>query len=130
MVNEIRMVPMSFEQKVAAVTGGGAGIGAAICHRLAADGAVVAVVDLSLAAAQRTVDAIGSGIAIEADVSDSARVDDAIARIERELGPLQILVNNAGAVALEHVRRLTPLLERQRSEIAATGRAETPLDAL
>jgi NAD(P)-dependent dehydrogenase (short-subunit alcohol dehydrogenase family) len=48
--------------KVAAVTGGGAGIGEAICHRLSAEGAQVAVIDLSLPAAQATVDAIGSGM--------------------------------------------------------------------
>ena len=121
---------MNFEGTVAAVTGGGAGIGEAICHRLSADGALVAVLDISLATAQRTADAIGAGIAIEVDVSDSARVDAAIARIERELGPLAIFVNNAGAVGLEHVKRVTPLLERQREEIAATGYAETPLEAL
>src|SRR5947209_7806915 len=53
-----------------------------------------------------------------------------VARIERELGPLQMFVNNAGAVALDHVKRIRPMLAAQRDEIAATGRAETPLDAL
>ncbi len=120
----------SFEGKVAAVTGGGAGIGEAICRRLAADGAAVAVLDISLATAQRTVDALGAGIAVEVDVSDSARVDAAVAQLEQQLGPLEILVNNAGAVALEHVRRISAPLERQRQEIAETGTSSTPLDAL
>ena len=66
---------------------------------------------------------------MEADVSNSAAVDQAIAAVERDLGPLDILVNNAGAVGLEHVNRITPLLERQREEMAA-GHVETPLDAL
>jgi 3-oxoacyl-[acyl-carrier protein] reductase len=116
--------------KIAAVTGGGAGIGAAICRRLAADGATVAALDRSANAAQRTIDALGAGLALAADVSDSAAVDDAFARLEAELGPVDILVNNAGAAAIEHVRRVAPLLERQRSEVAETGRASTPLDAL
>lgn len=121
---------MSFDGKIAAVTGGGAGIGEAICYRLAAGGATIAVLDLSLASAQRTVEAIGGGLPLEVDVSDSRPVDGAVAQIERELGPLEIFVNNAGAVALEHVRRVASGLERQRSEILATGRSDTPLDAL
>jgi 3-oxoacyl-[acyl-carrier protein] reductase len=121
---------MRFESRVAAVTGGGAGIGEAICHRLAADGAVVAVLDVSLETARRTVDSIGGGLALEVDVSESVRVDQAVAQIERELGPLGLWVNNAGAVALDHVRRVTPLLERQREEIADEGAARTPVDAL
>lgn len=120
---------MRLDDKVAAVTGGGSGIGEAICHRFAADGATVAAVDISLPQAQQTVDAIGGGLALETDVSDSAAVDAAIARVERDLGPLDILVNNAGAVAVAHVERIGPRLERQREEMA-NGRVETPLDAL
>jgi 3-oxoacyl-[acyl-carrier protein] reductase len=120
---------MRLQGRTAAVTGGGAGIGAAICRRLAAEGAAVAALDIALPSAQRTVDAMGGGLAVVADVSDSAAVDRAIAHVERHLGPLDILVNNAGAVGLDHVGRVTPLLERQREE-AARGRVETPLDAL
>jgi 3-oxoacyl-[acyl-carrier protein] reductase len=121
---------MRFDGKIAAVTGGGAGIGEAICRRLAAEGAVVAVLDLSLATAQGTVDAIGAGLALEIDVSNSAEVDDAVTQIELDLGPLDVFVNNAGAVGLEHVKRIAPPLQRQREEIAADGRAVTALDAL
>jgi 3-oxoacyl-[acyl-carrier protein] reductase len=120
---------MRLAGKVAAVTGGGAGIGEAICRRFAAEGASVAAIDVAFDAAQRTIGAIGSGLALAADVSDSAAVDEAFARLERELGPLDILVNNAGAVGVDHVRRVSPLLDRQREE-AATGRVQTPLDAL
>src|SRR5438067_8054659 len=102
--------------KVAAVTGGGAGIGEAICRRLAAEGAQVAVLDLSLEAANRTAGEIGNGLALEVDVSDSARVENAVAEIEAALGPLAILVNNAGAIGLDHIKRVTPLLRRQREE--------------
>jgi len=121
---------MDVEGKVVAVTGGGAGIGAAICRRLAAGGASVAALDVSADAAQRTIDALGAGLALAADVRDSAAVDDAFARLEAELGPIDILVNNAGASAIEHVRRIAPAAKRQREELAQTGRASTPLDAL
>jgi 3-oxoacyl-[acyl-carrier protein] reductase len=121
---------MRLEGKVAAVTGGGAGIGEAICHRLAAEGATVAVLDISLESAERTAEAIGRGVALAVDVADSSRVDEAIGQIDAELGPLEILVNNAGAVGLDHVKRIAPLLERQREEIATQGRADTPLEAL
>jgi 3-oxoacyl-[acyl-carrier protein] reductase len=90
----------------------------------------VAVLDVSPAAAQRTADGIGRGSAFAADVSDAEQVDAAVAQIEAELGPLRIFVNNAGAVGPEHVRRVMPLLERQREETAAIGSARTPLDAL
>jgi 3-oxoacyl-[acyl-carrier protein] reductase len=87
------------------------------------------VLDLSEAAAQRTVDALGSGLAVGADVSDSDAVDRAFARVEAELGAPDILVNNAGAVALDHVQRVGPLLARQREE-ATNGGVVTPLDAV
>src|SRR5437660_921069 len=108
-----------FSGQVAAVTGGGAGIGEAICRRLSAEGAAVAVLDLSAETAQRTADSLDRGLALAVDVSDSAQVDEAVATIERELGPLEIFVNNAGAVGLDHVKRVTPRLDRPRDEVAA-----------
>ena len=114
---------------VAVVTGGGSGIGAAICRRLAADGARVAALDVRLEAAEQTIAAIGGGLAVHADVSDSAAVDAALARVEAELGPIGVLVNNAGAVGAAHLARVMPLLETQREE-ARAGSVQTPLDAL
>jgi 3-oxoacyl-[acyl-carrier protein] reductase len=118
------------QDRVAAVTGGGAGIGEAICRRLGGEGAKVAVLDITQDSAVRTVEAIGEGLALAVDVSDSAQVEQAVDAIETELGPLEIFVNNAGATGIDHVRRVTGLLERQRQEIAAGGVARTPLDAL
>ena len=117
------------EGRIAVVTGGGAGIGAAICRRFAAEGAMVAVVDLALDGARETVAAMGGGLAVAADVSDSAAVERALADAERDLGPLDILVNNAGAVGVAHVKRIAPRLAAQREE-RAQGAVETPLDAL
>src|SRR5918999_978920 len=109
--------------------GDGPGIGAAICQRLAADGALVAALDVRLDAARETISAIGAGLAVDADVGDSAAVDEALARVEHELGPVGILVNNAGAVGAAHLGRVLPLLETQRQE-ALAGDVQTPLDAL
>jgi 3-oxoacyl-[acyl-carrier protein] reductase len=121
---------MRLSGKIAAVTGGAAGIGRAICLRLAEEGARVAVLDLQPGPARRVVaEAGGTGIAIEADVSDSAAVDAAVARIESELGPLDVLVNNAGASGAEHIMRVNERLAAQRAE-AAVGQVRTPLDAL
>ncbi len=120
---------VTLEGKVAAITGGGSGIGEAICHRFAADGARVAALDVRLQAAEQTIATIGAGLAVHADVSDSAAVEEALGRVERELGPIDVLVNNAGAVGGAHLERVVPLLEAQRLE-ALSGGVETPLDAL
>ena len=118
-----------FEGKVAAVTGGGSGIGAAICRRLADEGAIVAVLDLSVDRAQEIAGELRGAAAIGADVSDSGSVEDALTRVEAELGPLAIMVNNAGALAMSHVARVNPLIEQQRAE-QAVGPITTPLEAL
>jgi 3-oxoacyl-[acyl-carrier protein] reductase len=120
---------MRVADRVAVVTGGGAGIGAAICRRLAAEGARVAALDVRVEAAQQTIGALGGGLALHADVADSAAVETALAAVERELGPVDILVNNAGAVGAAHLGRVLPLLETQRREAQAAG-VRTPLDAL
>jgi 3-oxoacyl-[acyl-carrier protein] reductase len=114
---------------VAAVTGGASGIGEAICVRLAAEGARVAVMDLNLSGAELTAALAGGGLAVQADVSDSAAVDAAVERVEDELGPLDIFVNNAGASGLAHLERVNPRLQQQRAEAAAGG-VTTVLDAL
>jgi NAD(P)-dependent dehydrogenase (short-subunit alcohol dehydrogenase family) len=118
-----------FEGRVAAVTGGGSGIGAAICRRLAEEGAIVAVLDLSVERAQEIADELPRAAAVGADVSDSASVEEAMSRVEAELGPLAIMVNNAGALAMSHVARVNPLIEQQRVE-QAVGPITTPLEAL
>jgi 3-oxoacyl-[acyl-carrier protein] reductase len=120
---------MRFAGKVAAVTGGGSGIGAAICRRLADEGATVAALDVALDAAQALADDLPNAAAIYADVSDSASVEEALTKVETDLGPLAIMVNNAGALAMDHVARVTPLVEQQQAE-QAVGPVQTPLDAL
>jgi len=90
------------EQRVAVVTGGARGIGAATAVRLAAEGRAVAVIDLDEAACKDTVEKItsagGRAIAVGCDVSDEAQVEAAVTRIAEELGGPTILVNNAGVL--------------------------------
>jgi 3-oxoacyl-[acyl-carrier protein] reductase len=83
--------------KTALVTGAARGIGLAIATRLAADGLRVAMLDQDRAALEAAAPGLGAGaLALAADVTRAAEVDAAIARIEREWGRLDVLVNNAG----------------------------------
>jgi NAD(P)-dependent dehydrogenase (short-subunit alcohol dehydrogenase family) len=86
--------------QVALVTGGGRGIGRAIAVALAQAGAAVAVLARSTEQLAETVEGItavgGRAIACPADVTDRAAVEATVASVSRELGPIDLLVNNAG----------------------------------
>jgi len=81
--------------RVALVTGGGGGIGHAICTELATTGHRVAVADVAIDRARKTAQEIG-GIAIELDVTEPETVAEGIAKVAEEIGPIEVLVNCAG----------------------------------
>ncbi len=85
----------TLDEKVAFITGGGSGLGAAAARRLAADGALIAINDLNPDAAQKIADEVG-GIALPFDVTDSEKFDAAVDECVSQLGRLDIMVNNAG----------------------------------
>ena len=95
----------SLSGKVALVTGGSRGIGAAIVRRLAKDGAAVA---FTYSSAREQIAALvaeienkgGKAIAIKADSADAKAVQDAVTQTVKELGRLDILVNNAGILLM------------------------------
>src|ERR1700739_727491 len=83
--------------RVAVVTGGGAGIGRGIAAGVKARGAKVSIWERDPASCASAADEIGA-LGIPTDVRDSAAVDAALAQTTAELGPVTILVNNAGGV--------------------------------
>ena len=89
-----------FDGRTVVVTGGGGGIGGATCRRFAAEGAKVAVLDLNHEAARKVVAGIheagGQALALMCDITDRGSVDAAVAATEAQLGPIDVLVNNAG----------------------------------
>lgn len=88
--------------KVALVTGGSRGIGHAIAGRLYSAGAHVAILGRDEARARAAAEELthgngeGKRMAVAADVADAAQVEAAVTAVENELGPVEILVNNAG----------------------------------
>ena len=95
------MTERIFEDRTAVVTGGGRGIGRAICQMLAERGARVAVnFEHNQQAADETISMIAGqaerAMAVQADVSESAAVDRMMRAVREQLGPIDFLINNAG----------------------------------
>jgi len=93
------------QYRIAIVTGGAQGLGEAICHRLAREGAHVVVADLSLEGAERVAADIVSkaqtdrrAVSVQVNVTDEAQVAAMVDRAGQEFGRLDILVSNAGVL--------------------------------
>ncbi|MCP9273266.1 SDR family NAD(P)-dependent oxidoreductase [Mycolicibacterium arenosum] len=99
------------KKRVALVTGAAAGIGRQIGLRLSRDGIAIGVLDRELDGAARVADEIvaagGDAVAVAADISQRHQVDAAVAEVRRALGPVTIVVNNAGISAQVPFQDLT-----------------------
>lgn len=105
---------MKLSGKVAIVTGGGSGMGAAIARAYVREGANVVVADINLEAAQATANAIGAGggeaIAVRCDVRDQAQAQATVDATVERFGGLDILVNSAGVI------KIVPFLETTNAD--------------
>ncbi|MGI9216572.1 MAG: 2-hydroxycyclohexanecarboxyl-CoA dehydrogenase [Hydrogenophaga sp.] len=111
--------------KTVIVTGGGGGIGGATCRRFAEEGAKVAVFDMNLEAAQKVATDIeaagGVAKAFKCDITDRAAVDAAVAAAEAALGPIDVLVNNAGWDVFKPFTKTVPAEWEKLIAINLTG---------
>ena len=118
------------DNKVALITGAGAGLGAQIARRFREEGAEIIVNDVRLEPAEKVANEVG-GVAIEADVADSASVRAMFERAADEHGRLDILVNNAGFAfsgGPELADQMNQLPGRQMAELAADGAVTSHFD--
>ncbi len=110
------------EGKIALVTGGGRGIGRAICQAYAEAGAQVAVADLNRADAMETAQMLGDqGIAIEMDVTDLKTIANGVAAVNAAWGGIDILVNNAGIFNMASLDKITPQDYRRQYDVNVGG---------
>jgi 3-hydroxybutyrate dehydrogenase len=102
---------MQLNDKSALITGAGSGIGAAIAHAFAREGAKVCVADINLGAAQRVVDELGlppsSAVAVRIDVTSEGEVERGVDAASQALGGIDILVSNAGVQHLDAIADVT-----------------------
>jgi NAD(P)-dependent dehydrogenase (short-subunit alcohol dehydrogenase family) len=117
---------MSLKDRMAVVTGAGSGLGRAIARALAEVGAGIGAVDLDGATAEETVALIakagGKAKAFQADTSKAADVDRAVGGAVKALGPLEIMVNNAGVLdGYFNVDEMDEALWRRVIDIDLTG---------
>jgi 2-hydroxycyclohexanecarboxyl-CoA dehydrogenase len=111
--------------RVAVVTGGASGMGEATCHELGKRGHKVAVLDIDGQAAQRVSEEMraegATALAVAADVSDRAAIEEAFAKVRSELGPVHILVTSAGLVDFAPFTEITTAAWERLMAVNLTG---------
>jgi NAD(P)-dependent dehydrogenase (short-subunit alcohol dehydrogenase family) len=120
--------------RVVVITGASAGVGRATARAFAAQGAHLGLIargEQGLMAAKAEVErAGGRALIIVADVADAAAVDDAAARVEAELGPIDIWINNAMVTVLSPVKTMTAAEFQRVTEVTYLGQVYGTLAAL
>ena len=111
---------MELDGRVAVITGGASGIGAATARRFAAEGATVAVIDRDPAGAEAVADEIG-GRAVALDVRDGDAVEHAVSQIVGALGRVDVLVNNAGTGDLRPLHTVDDKVWHRLIDVNLTG---------
>lgn len=122
------------ERKIAVITGGTAGVGRATVRAFAKRGYDVAILGRGPqgleGARSDAEDAGGRGLAIQTDVADAEQVDAAAERVEAELGPIDVWVNNAMTTIFSPVARITPEEFRRATEVTYLGTVYGTMAAL
>ena len=92
-------MPGLLDGRIALITGAGSGIGEATAIAMGGEGARIVSIDLNVGAAVRTAKAVGeTAVGLVCDVTDRAACDALAARVRAEIGPISVLVNNAGII--------------------------------
>lgn len=119
-------MPKKLQDKIALVTGGGQGLGQAICHRLAREGCHVGVADVNEASAAATAQNITAGthrqtLPLTVDVTDEAQVEAMVAQTTARFGRLDIVVANAGILIAGEIAQFPAHLWRKVIEVNLVG---------
>lgn len=101
--------------RIAVITGGASGIGESCARIMAGRGAKVVIADMNLAQAKAVADAL-KGFAVEMDVRHEAVIDDAVEKIEKDIGPVEIVVTSAGVTQLPIPAEDMPLTDFDRMQ--------------
>lgn len=119
---DISDLQVRLDGRVAVITGGGSGIGAAVARLLHESGATVVLLDRNVEAARGVADALGDRAhAVECDVTDRASVEAAASSAREAAGDVDILVNSAGVALLQPAEELSERDWRATIDINLTG---------
>jgi short-subunit dehydrogenase len=121
-------------QRVVVVTGASAGVGRATIRAFAKEGSYVGLIARDTeglhAAAREAAELGGKGLAVPADVADAGQVEHAAARVENELGPIDVWVNNAMTTVFAPVAETTPSEFKRATEVTYLGTVYGTMAAL